>query len=90
MNIQIIGYEKDCNCEHCGRSLKHGIRINDGRIVGAQCLDKSLTKPKNYQGKNYRIGSELIIRAAKVVEFYSPAKWGSFGVTSQTITFEAI
>ncbi len=87
--LTIVGYETECNCEHCGRALKHGIRISDGRIVGAQCLDKSLTKAKTYQGKSYRIGAELIIRAAKVVQFYTPNKWGSFGVTNSTIQFEA-
>lgn len=87
--LTIVGYEKECNCEHCGRSLKHGIRISDGRVVGAQCLDKSMTKPKMYQGKAYRSGTEYIIKAAKVVQFYSPAKWGSFGVTNSTIQFEA-
>lgn len=87
--LTIVGYEKECNCEHCGRVLKHGIRISDGRVVGAQCLNQSMTKPKVYQGKSYRIGSELIIRAAKVVQFYNASKWGSFGVSSSTIQFDA-
>lgn len=85
----IVGYETDCNCEHCGRALKHGIRLSDGRVVGAQCLDKSMTKPKMYQGKAYRSGAEFIIKAAKVVQRYNPTKWGAFGVTSSTIQFEA-
>lgn len=33
--ISIVGYESDCNCEHCGRALRHGIRLSDGRLVGA-------------------------------------------------------
>lgn len=87
--IEIVGYEQDGHCEHCGRVLKHCIRISDGRIVGATCLDKKLTKPKVYQGRTYRLGAELIIRAAKVAQFHQPASWGRFGVSASTMQFEA-
>jgi len=87
--IAIVGYEQDSNCEHCGKALRHGIRISDGRVVGAQCLNNQLTQPKVYQGKKFRFGTELIIRAAKVVQFYAPAAWSRFGVSNSTITFEA-
>ncbi len=55
--ISIVGYESDCNCEHCGRALRHGIRLSDGRLVGATCLDKKLTKPRLHQGKSFRFGA---------------------------------
>ena len=87
--IEIVGYEEDCNCEHCGRALRHGIRISDGRTVGATCLDKKLTLPKVYQGKKYRLGAELIVRAAKVAQFYTPNAWSRFGVSASTMQFEA-
>lgn len=87
--ISITGYEKDCHCEHCGRALTHGIRISDGRVVGATCLDKKLTKPKLYGSKKYRLGAELIIRAAKVVQWKTPAQWENYGVSARTIQFEA-
>lgn len=89
-SISIVGYEQDCNCEHCGRALRHGIRISDGRVVGATCLDKKLTAPKIYRGKKYRLGAELIIRAAKVVEWKQPADWSLYGVSAGTIQFEAV
>lgn len=88
--IQIVGYEQDCNCEHCGRALVHGIRLSDGRIVGATCLDKKLTQPKVYQGKKYRLGTELIIKAAKVVQLKTAEHWARYGVNNHTITFELI
>ena len=86
--ITIVGYEQEGNCEHCGRALKHCIRISDGRIVGATCLDKKISKPKTYQGKNYRLGAELIIKAAKVAQFKSPNQWSRYGVNQNTMTFE--
>jgi hypothetical protein len=87
--INIVGYEQDCKCEHCGRNLVHGIRISDGRVVGATCLDKKLTAPKVYGGKKYRLGAELIVRAAKVAQFYTVDQWARFGVSTSTMTFEA-
>lgn len=89
-HISICGYEEDCRCEHCGRKLRHGIRISDGRVVGATCLDRKLTKAKTYGGKTYRLGAELIIRAAKVVQWKAPANWSSYGVSPLTIQFEAV
>lgn len=90
VNITIVGYEKGGKCEHCGRVLKHGIRISDGRIVGAQCLNKQLTKPRTYQGKKYRFGAEHIIKIAKVVEYKTPFEWSRYGVSVQSTIFEAV
>lgn len=87
--ISIVGYESSCNCEHCGRALKHGIKLSDGRVVGATCLDKKLTMPRVYRGKKYRFGDEFIVKIAKVVEFYSPNNWTRFDVSASSITFEA-
>jgi len=87
--ISIVGYETDCRCEHCGRPLVHGIRISDGRVVGATCLDKKLTAPKMYHGKKYRLGTERIIHAAKVVQMKAPSEWDLYGVSAATIQFEA-
>jgi hypothetical protein len=88
--IAIVGYESDCNCDHCGRALRHGVRLNDGRVVGATCLDKKLTKPRQYQGKPFRFGAEHIVRIAKTVQFYSPSNWARFGVSASSTTFEAV
>lgn len=89
--IEIMGYETDCNCEHCGRPLKHGIRISDGRVVGAICLDKKLTVPRieRFTGKKYRLGAEFIIRAAKVCQFYAPASWPRFQINAESLSFTA-
>lgn len=86
--IVITGYTEDCNCEHCGRNLRHGIRISDGRVVGAQCFDRVLTLPKTYSGKSYRVGAENIIRYAKIAErFTAQAAESRFGVGLSQRTF---
>lgn len=88
--VTIIGYEQDCHCQHCGRALKHGIRISDGRVVGAQCFDKKLTAPRKYQGKNFRFGAEFIVRVAKVVEWKTPDTWARYGVDAASTIFTAV
>lgn len=90
--IAIVGYEREAKCQHCGRPLKHGIRISDGRIVGATCLDKKLTKARwsHWNKKSYRLGAEQIIHIAKVVEFHAPANWSRYGVGPLSTQFEAV
>lgn len=86
--FNITGYSQDEVCNHCGRTLKHGIKISDGRIVGATCLDKLLSRPKLYHGKKYRLGAERIIHIARVVELKSPSQWDVYGVAPKSTEFE--
>jgi hypothetical protein len=87
--LVIVGYEQECNCEHCGRALVHGVKLADGRIVGATCLDKKLSLPRVRDGKSYRYGSEYIVKVAKVVHFKSADKWAAYGVNKQSTVFQA-
>ena len=87
--LTITGYDTDTVCECCGKKLVHGIRLADGRTVGAQCFNRVLTKPLTYSGKTYRVGAENIIRRAKVREFYSSAIAAQrFGFYSSDFIFE--
>lgn len=86
--VAISGYEQDGICEHCGRTLKHCIRISDGRIVGAACLDKQITKPRVRDGKPFRFGAKHIVHMAKVVQFAPANRWSAYGVNQTSIEFE--
>lgn len=87
--LTIVGYEQDGICQHCGRTLKHCIRINDGEIVGADCFDKKMTKAKTYQGKAYRVGAERIRELAKAAQFWSPSRRALAGLHPELFNFEA-
>lgn len=88
--LTIAGYETDTVCECCGKKLIHGIRLADGRTVGAQCFNKVLTKPLSYGGKTYRVGAENIVRRAKVRQFYSAgAAAERFGFYPHHFVFES-
>lgn len=36
--VQIVDAEPDCACDCCGRKLKLGAVMNDGHVVGVDCL----------------------------------------------------
>lgn len=88
--LVIVGYSEDDVCAHCNKTLRHGIRLADGRVVGAQCFNKVLTLPQTYGGKSYRVGAEQIIRYAKIAEFHTVAEGEKrFGVGIYQRTFKA-
>ena len=89
--LTITGYDNDTVCECCGKSLVHGIRLDDGRTVGAQCFNKVLTKPLTYSGKTYRLGAENIIKYAKAAQFYTPSEAGRrFGIYPYMLIFKSV
>ena len=87
--IGIVGYEENGHCEHCGRALRHCIKLNDGRIVGATCFDKKLTLPISYNGTKYRLGAERIVFMAKAAEFWGPRRQMQAGLYPHQFIFDA-
>lgn len=88
--LTIVGYSQNEVCAHCGKSLIHGIRLADGRVVGAQCFNKVLTLPQSYGGKSYRVGHENVIKYAKIAERYTEAEgMKRFGIGIHQRTFKS-
>lgn len=45
--VKIIGAETECECSHCGRPLKVGVRLAGfGGVFGSDCLAKAFDKQK--------------------------------------------
>jgi len=89
MTMDIVGYEQDGRCDHCGRALRHVILLADGRNVGATCLAKVMTKPREtWSGKKYRLSPSAVIDLAKCAEFWSPGKQAAMGITAESLHFE--
>lgn len=45
--ILIVGYERDCECSHCGRSLKVGVKLQGfGGVFGSDCIARASEKQK--------------------------------------------
>lgn len=85
--LTITGYEQEGTCTHCGRKLKHCIKLSDGRIVGSTCFDKKLTLPRISRGKKYRVGSTHIIELAKIAQFVNASEWKRYGVNATHFNF---
>ena len=89
-HLFITGYQENAVCAHCGRNLKHGIKISTGEVVGADCFDKQITKARVSGKKKYRFGAAHIIHIAKVVEYKSPSQWELYNVSQSATKFEAV
>lgn len=58
--VQIIGFERECDCSHCGRPLKVGVKLAGfAGAFGADCLAKSLTCYV-YNGRRYKHAADTI------------------------------
>lgn len=45
--ITIVGAEVDCECSHCGRPLKVGVKLADfGGVFGSDCIARAAEKQK--------------------------------------------
>lgn len=43
--VTIVGYEQDCECSHCGRQLKVGVKFEGfGGVYGADCVSRASEK----------------------------------------------
>jgi hypothetical protein len=52
--VQITGYQQECDCSHCGRPLKVGVKLAGfPGAFGADCLAKA-SETMNYYGKKWR------------------------------------
>ncbi|TDW21053.1 hypothetical protein EV128_12222 [Rhizobium azibense] len=45
--ITIVGYERECECSHCGRPLKVGVKLAGfGGVFGSDCMARASEKQK--------------------------------------------
>lgn len=45
--IHIVGYECDCECSHCGRGLKVGVKLEGfAGVFGSDCIARASEKQK--------------------------------------------
>lgn len=62
--ILIVGYERDCECSHCGRGLKVGVRLQGfAGVFGSDCLARSVEKQKVGQYVQKLAGESIRDRA---------------------------
>lgn len=65
--ITIVGYERECDCSHCGRPLKVGVKLAGfPGAFGSDCLAKSVVSYV-YNGRRYKHGADSIKERAIIV-----------------------
>lgn len=58
--VEIIGMQKDCECFHCGRTLKVGVVLAGfGGAFGAQCVARA-SRPQKAFGYVQKLNGERI------------------------------
>lgn len=58
--VQVVGFDRECECSHCGRPLKVGVKLA-GFVgsFGADCLAKSFASFV-YNGRRCKYGADEI------------------------------
>ena len=68
MHISIMGYEGECSCDHCGRSLSHGVRTDTHGVIGADCFNKLIKADRKKFSRDGKPGASMIRTYAKLRE----------------------
>lgn len=87
--LTINGYTQECDCEHCGRALKLGVKTDELGTIGADCFVKLIAKNRarfNGNGKPSAKGvKEMAVIATKGLDYASRM----YGYSARSFVFEA-
>lgn len=65
--LTITGYERECNCEHCGRPLKLGVKTAERGLIGADCFVKMIARDRARFNGNGKPSAEGVKQYALVI-----------------------
>lgn len=87
MQISIIGYERECYCDHCGRALQHGVRTDSLGTIGADCFNRLIMfDRKRFRGG--KPGAPLVRTLAKLRERDSDVSLSRMGYRPDHFVFQ--
>jgi hypothetical protein len=58
--LTITGAIRECNCNHCGRPLKLGVRTDEVGTIGADCFVKLTTRDTKRFNGNGRPSADIV------------------------------
>lgn len=64
--ISILGYERECYCDHCGRALQHGVRTDLYGVIGADCFNKIIVADRKKFSRDGKPGAQYVRTLAKL------------------------
>lgn len=85
--ISIVGYEKECSCEHCGRALQHGVKTDALGTIGADCFN-ALIKSDRKRFKSGKPGATFTRTLAKLKERDSDLRLQQMGYYPHIFKYE--
>jgi len=85
--FKIVGYEKECHCDHCGRALQHGVRTDSQGVLGADCFVSMIVKkPKDF--KSGKPDAAFVRTLAKLAERDDAAMLRRMGYPASLFQYE--
>lgn len=74
--MQIIGYETECECSHCGKALKVGVKVSGfGGAFGSQCVAKAAAK-QTVGPYTFTLTADLVKQRALIAGNNNEARYG--------------
>lgn len=86
--ITILGYERECYCDHCGRALQHGVKVSGLGVIGADCFNRLITADRKRFSGNGKPGAPYVRTLAKLKERDSAAQLSRMGYGPHHFVFE--
>lgn len=87
--ITITGYTQECNCEHCGRPLKLGVKTGEIGTIGADCFVKLIAKDKKRYSGNGKPSAEMVKQYAIIITKGLEYAARCHGLYAQSFQFQA-
>jgi hypothetical protein len=88
--LTINGYELDCNCELCGRSLKLGVITCELGVVGADCFVKAISKDKKRYSGNGKPSAEMVKQYSIIFSKGLDYAMRNYGIRPSSFVFERV
>jgi len=85
--ISILGYEAECDCDHCGRSLRHGIKVSGLGTIGADCF-RAMIRSNRKRFSQGKPDAAYVHTLAKLKERDSAAQLSRMGYGPNHFVFE--
>lgn len=65
--LTITGYQRECDCNHCGRPLKLGVMTAERGVIGADCFVKLVARDRARFNGNGKPSAEGVKQYALVI-----------------------
>ena len=87
--LTITGYERECNCTHCGRPLKLGVVTTERGVIGADCFVKLVARDRARFNGNGKPSAEGVKERALIIAKGLDYAGRVYGFNARSFVFTA-